>query len=100
MVVRLLTYRAGSREEAEAWAREQAGALRAVPGLERVSFVYRREPPRAGALLVFASDDALARYREEGVHERIVGSLWDDAHHPIREETYRVIEVHALGENP
>lgn len=96
MVIRFVVYEATSRQAAEEWAREHADLPREVPGLEEVTFVRSRTPPLVGAVMVFASADALARYKETGPVERLVDSLrkrWAGGDQPVREEAYRVMEI-------
>lgn len=96
MVVRIVTYGAESREAAEKWVREHADTLRDAPGIEQVIFMHSRVPPQVGAVMVFDSDDALARYKTTGPFERLVESLqqaWADGDGPVRDEAYWVMEV-------
>lgn len=58
-------------------------------GIEQVIFMHCTVPPQAGAVMVFESDDALARYKTTGPHERFVASLQQappDGDDPGREE--------------
>lgn len=96
MVVRIVTYGAESREAARDWVREHADTLRDVPGIEQVIFMHSMVPPQVGAVMVFESDDALARYKTTGPFERLVDSLqqaWADGDEPVRDEAYWVMEV-------
>lgn len=96
MVVRILTYGAESREAAEDWIREHADTVRDVPGIERVVFMQSMVPPQVGAVMVFESDDALARYETTGPHERLVESLQQvrvDGDGLVRDEAYWIGEV-------
>lgn len=96
MVVRIVTCEAGSRAAANAWVREHADEFREPEGVERVTFIHSRQPPRVGAVMVFESADALARYKTTGPFQRLVDSLrqaWAGDDRPVREETYRVMEV-------
>lgn len=96
MVVRIVTYATESRVAARQWVQEHADEFREAPGVERVTFIHSKKPPRVGAVMVFESDDALARYKTTGPFERLVDSLrraWADDSRPAREEAYRVIHV-------
>lgn len=96
MVVRIVTYAAESLEEARAWVEEHAEEFREAPGVERVTFIHSKKPARVGAVMVFESADALARYKTTGPFERLLSSLrrvWADDSLPVREEAYRVMEV-------
>lgn len=75
MVVRIVTYGAASREAAEDWVREYADTVRDAPGIEEVVFMHSMVPPQIGAVMVFESDEALARYRTTAPFERLVESL-------------------------
>lgn len=96
MVVRIVTFGAASVEAARTWARESAHTFQRIPGLEQVLFLHSAVPPQAGAVMVFQSDDALARYKTTGPHERLVESLQQvraDGDTPVREEAYWVMDV-------
>lgn len=96
MVVRIVTYAAESREAARQWVRQHADEFQGAPGVERVIFIHSKKPPRVGAVMVFESADALARYKTTGPFERLVDSLrraWADDSRPVREEAYRVMDV-------
>lgn len=96
MVVRVLTCEVDSPKRARAWAREHTDLPREVAGLEEVTFLCSRRPPRAGAVLVFASDDDLARYLTTGGWRRLRRTLRQAGAHcrrPVHDETYRVLQV-------
>lgn len=96
MVIRIVTYAAESRGAAREWVREHADEFRQAPGVERVTFIHSRKPPRVGALMVFESADALARYKTTGPFEWLVDSLrraWADESQPVREKVFRVMDL-------
>ena len=48
MVVRIVTYGARDLETAREWAKERAAEVRAVEGVEDVTFIQQENPDRVG----------------------------------------------------
>lgn len=69
MIVRVVAYDTESLDASRQWGREHAEDLRALPGIERFDFVTQQDPPRAAAIIYFASREAYERYREERLPE-------------------------------
>lgn len=69
MIARVVAYGTKSLDASRDWVRQRADRLRSIPGVERFDIVTQEEPPRAGAIIYFASRDALERYREERLPE-------------------------------
>lgn len=95
-VVRIVTYGAESREAAQQWVREHADEFREAPGVKQVTFIHSKDPARVGAVMVFASADALVRYKETGPNRWLVDSLrhaWADESQQVHEKAYRVMDV-------
>lgn len=96
MIARIVSYAAESVEDATDWARERAPALREAPGVEHAYFMSREEPAEAGAIVLFASEDALERYKASEAYRRAVeeiGNTWGLSREPVREDVYELLEV-------
>lgn len=96
MIVRIVSYAAESVEEAEAWARENAAVLRQAEGVDHAYFFRRAQPAEAGAILLFASEDALRRYRQSDAYREAVDEIaetWGQTREPIREDVYELLDV-------
>ncbi len=98
VIVRVVLYRMESSEAADRWHPERAREFRDIPGLERIDFVRRSEPPQAGAIVIFESPGDLRAYRHSERSEWLQESIrdsWAADTEPLRESTYRVIDVSA-----
>lgn len=96
MIVRIVSYAAESVEEARDWARERAPEIRDADGIEHAYFFSREDPAEAGAIVLFPSEEALARYKESDAYRRAVaeiGETWGLSPEPIREDVYELLPV-------
>lgn len=94
MIVRVVTYGATSREAVDGWLAEREGEIREVGGLERVEFIRRDRPLRAGAIMYFESPAALRQYRRSRRYERLTESIetsWLEEDAPVRDRVFRVM---------
>lgn len=58
MIVRVVASGTESLDASREWGRERAEDLRALPGIERFDFVTQKDPPRAAAIIYYASREA------------------------------------------
>lgn len=100
MIVRVVLYEATSRQDVRAWLDEHATELEGVHGLNRVEFIRRDHPPRAGAIMFFQSPEELRQYKASERYRWLRESIeenWGEGDGPFRDAVYRVLEPAAPG---
>lgn len=96
MVVRIVSYAAESLDEARDWARERGPDARQAPGVEHAYFFQREEPPQAGAVILYSSEEALEEYKNSDAYRDFVdeiASTWGLSGEPIREDVYELLDL-------
>ena len=97
MIIRLVVYHALPDKDPLAWCREQATAIRAIPGLRQVEFVRSIDDPSGwGAIFHFATQADLDAYKTTGAYQQFVKSLtaaFLDASKPVYEHIFELIDV-------
>lgn len=96
MIVRIVSYAAESLEGAKEWARSRADEARQAPGVEHAYLFSREEPPEAGAVILYASEQALREFMESDEHAQIIEEItetWAESGEPVLEEVYELADV-------
>lgn len=96
MVVRVVTFDAASLDRFDEWVESRSAALECVVGLQRVEFVRRNDPPRAGVIMYFQSPEDLRQYQNSRWYESEVsdsGKLRVAEAPSVKEQVYRVVDV-------
>lgn len=96
MIVRIVSYATESVDEAREWARKRAPDLRDAEGIEHAYFFSREDPPEAGAVVLYPSEEALERYKRSDAYQQAVeeiGNTWGVGSDPIREDVYELLDM-------
>lgn len=96
MIARIVSYPAESLEDATEWARERGPALRQQDEIEHAYFMTSEDPPRAAAILLYASREALEAYLDSEAYRQAVREIregWGKSGEPIREDVYELLDV-------